>query len=50
MKLIEDEDRVIVSVAHAKVEVEAVAAGAEVAAVEPEVIAKGKKEEEKASS
>lgn len=50
VKLIEDEDRVIVSVAHAKVEVEAVAAGAEVAAVEPEVIAKGKKEEEKASS
>ncbi len=50
VKLIEDEDRVIVSVAHAKVEVEAVAAGTEVAAVEPEVIAKGKKEEEKASS
>ena len=50
VKLIEDEDRVIVSVAHAKVEVEAVAAGAEVAAVEPEVIATGKKEEEKASS
>lgn len=50
VKLIEDEDRVIVSVAHAKVEVEAAAAGAEGAAAEPEVIAKGKKEEEKASS
>jgi len=49
VKLVEDEDRVIVSVAHPKVETEAPAAGAE-AAVEPEVIAKGKKEEEKASS
>lgn len=49
VKLLEDEDRVIVSVAHAKVEAEAAAAGAESAA-EPEVIAKGKKEEEKASS
>lgn len=50
VKLLEDEDRVIVSVAHAKVETEAAAAGAEGAVVEPEVIAKGKKEEEKASS
>ena len=50
VKLIEDEDRVIVSVAHAKVEAEAAAAGTEAAVAEPEVIAKGKKEEEKASS
>ena len=50
VKLIEDEDRVIVSVAHAKVEVEAAAAGAEAVVAAPEVIAKGKKEEEKASS
>lgn len=50
VKLIEDEDRVIVSVAHAKVESEAAAAGAEGAVAEPEVIAKGKKDEEKASS
>ena len=48
--LIEDEDRVVVSVAHAKVEAEAAAAGTEAAVAEPEVIAKGKKEEEKASS
>lgn len=50
--LIEDPDRVIVSVAHAKVEVEAPVAGAVVAegaVAEPEVIAKGKKEEEKES-
>ena len=50
--LLEDPDRVVVSVAHAKLEVEAPAAapaeGAEAAApAEPEVIAKGKKEEEK---
>ncbi len=48
--LIEDPDRVIVSVAHAKIEVEEPVAGAVVAegeAVEPEVIAKGKKDEEK---
>ena len=50
VKLLEDEDRVIVSVAHAKVEAEAAAAGTEAAVAEPEVIAKGKKEEEKASS
>jgi large subunit ribosomal protein L25 len=50
VKLVEDEDRVIVSVAHPKVEAEAAAAGTEAAAAEPEVIAKGKKEEEKASS
>jgi large subunit ribosomal protein L25 len=50
VKLIEDEDRVIVSVAHPKVEAEAPVAGAEAAAAEPEVIAKGKKDEEKASS
>ncbi len=50
VKLLEDEDRVIVSVAHAKVEAEAAAAGTEVAVAEPEVIAKGKKEEDKASS
>lgn len=49
VRLLEEADRVIVSVAHAKVEAEAAAAGAE-GAVEPEVIAKGKKEEEKASS
>ena len=49
VKVIEDGDRVILAVAHAKVEaVVAGAAGAE-AAVEPEVIAKGKKEEEKGS-
>ena len=48
--LIEDEDRVVVSVAHAKVEAEAAAAGTEAAVAEPEVIAKGKKEEEKASA
>ena len=48
--LIEDEDRVVVSVAHAKVEAEAAAAGTEAAVAEPEVIAKGKKDEEKASS
>jgi large subunit ribosomal protein L25 len=52
--LLEDPDRVVVSVAHAKLEVEAPAAAAEGApaegaAAEPEVIAKGKKEEEKAS-
>ena len=45
MKVIEDADRVILSVANAKVEAAAVA-GAE-GAVEPEVIAKGKKDEEK---
>jgi len=50
VKLIEDEDRVIVSVAHPKVEAEAPAAGADATAAEPEVIAKGKKDEEKASS
>lgn len=49
VKLIEEADRVIVSVAHAKVEAEGAAAGAEGAA-EPEVISKGKKDEEKASS
>jgi large subunit ribosomal protein L25 len=52
--LLEDPDRVVVSVAHAKIEVEAPVAAVEGAAVEgaaaePEVIAKGKKEEEKAS-
>lgn len=49
--LIEDLDRVILSVAHAKVEVEAPVAGAVAVegAVEPEVIAKGKKDEEKES-
>jgi len=53
--LIDDPDRVVVSVAHAKIEAEAPAAAAEgavvegAAAAEPEVIAKGKKEEEKAS-
>ncbi|MEO8195164.1 MAG: 50S ribosomal protein L25/general stress protein Ctc [Thermoanaerobaculia bacterium] len=50
VKLLEEEDRVIVSVAHAKVEAEAAGAGAEGAVAEPEIIAKGKKEEEKASS
>lgn len=49
VKLLEEPDRVIISVAHAKVEVEAVVAGAEVVA-EPEVIAKGKKDEEKEPS
>ena len=49
VKVLEEPDRVILSVAHAKVEAEAVAAGTE-AAAEPEVVAKGKKEEEKASS
>ncbi len=49
VKLLEEADRVIISVAHAKVEVEAVVAGAEVVA-EPEVIAKGKKDEEKEPS
>ncbi|MEO7794738.1 MAG: 50S ribosomal protein L25 [Thermoanaerobaculia bacterium] len=49
VNMLEDGDRVIVSVAHAKVEAEAAVAGAE-GAVEPEVITKGKKEEEKASS
>jgi large subunit ribosomal protein L25 len=50
VKLLEDADRVILSVAHAKVE-EAPAAGAAAeGAAEPEVIAKGKKDEEKASS
>ena len=53
--LADDPDRVVVSVAHAKIEAEAPAATAEGAAAEgaapaePEVIAKGKKEEEKAS-
>jgi large subunit ribosomal protein L25 len=49
--LVEDADRVILSVAHAKIEVEAPVAGAASAdaAAEPEVIAKGKKEEEKES-
>ncbi len=53
--LLEDPDKVVVSVAHAKIEVEAPTAAAEgapaegAAAAEPEVIAKGKKEEEKAS-
>jgi large subunit ribosomal protein L25 len=52
--LLDAADRVVVSVAHAKLEAEAPAAGAEgaaaegAAATEPEVIAKGKKEEEKA--
>lgn len=46
VKVIEDAERVILSVAHAKVEAAAGVAGAE-AAVEPEVIAKGKKDEEK---
>ena len=46
VKVLEESDRVIISVAHAKVEAEAVVAGAEVVA-EPEVSAKGKKEEEK---
>jgi large subunit ribosomal protein L25 len=50
--MLEDADKVVVSVAHAKLEVEAPAAAegaaAEGAAAEPEVIAKGKKEEEKA--
>jgi large subunit ribosomal protein L25 len=50
--LLEDPDRVVVSVAHAKIEVEAPAAApaegaAEAVAAEPEVIAKGKKDEEK---
>ena len=49
--MLEDADKVVVSVAHAKLEVEAPAAAegaaAEGAAAEPEVIAKGKKEEEK---
>jgi large subunit ribosomal protein L25 len=49
--ILELPDRVVVSVAHAKLEVEAPAAEGAVAAegaAEPEVIAKGKKEEEKA--
>lgn len=50
VKLLEDADRVIVSVAHAKVEAEGAAAAGAEGAAEPEVIAKGKKEEEKASS
>ena len=45
VKVIEDADRVILSVAHAKVEAAAGVAGAE-GAVEPEVIAKGKKDGE----
>ena len=47
--LLDDPDRVIVSVAHAKVEVEAPARRSRSVdgAAEPEVIAKGKKEEEK---
>lgn len=50
--LLEVPDRVIASVAHAKLEVEAPAAEGAVAAegaAEPEVIAKGKKDEEKES-
>jgi large subunit ribosomal protein L25 len=52
--LLDAPDRVVVSVAHAKLEAEAPAATAEgaaegAAAAEPEVMAKGKKEEEKAS-
>lgn len=47
VKILEDEDRVILSVAHAKVEAEGAAAGE--GAAEPEVIAKGKKDEEKSS-
>jgi large subunit ribosomal protein L25 len=46
VKVVEDDDRVILSVAHAKVESAAAAPGAE-GAVEPEVMAKGKKDEEK---
>lgn len=46
VKVVGEDDRVILSVAHAKVEAVAGVAGAE-AAVEPEVIAKGKKDEEK---
>ncbi|MEO8275989.1 MAG: 50S ribosomal protein L25 [Thermoanaerobaculia bacterium] len=47
--MVEDADRVVLSVAHAKLEVEAPAAGAVAAegAAEPEVIAKGKKDDEK---
>lgn len=50
--LIDDPDRVVISVAHAKIEVEAAPAVDAAAvpvegAVEPEVIQKGKKEEEK---
>lgn len=51
VNLLEDGDRVIASIAHAKLEVEAPAAAEGVAtgegAAEPEVITKGKKEEEK---
>ena len=50
--LLEDPDRVLLSVAHAKAEVEAPAAAAATpveGAAEPEVIAKGKKDEEKES-
>lgn len=47
VKILEDEDRVILSVAHAKVEAEGAAAGE--GGAEPEVIAKGKKDEEKSS-
>lgn len=50
VKVLDETDRVILSVAHAKVETEAVVAAATEAAVEPEVAAKGKKEEDKASS
>lgn len=50
VELIGEPDRVVVSVGHARVEAEAPTAAAAVPeAAEPEVIARGKKEEEKAS-
>jgi large subunit ribosomal protein L25 len=47
VKVLEDPERVVVGVTHARAEVAEVAAAAEAAPAEPEVIKKGKVEEEK---
>jgi large subunit ribosomal protein L25 len=47
VRVLDDPDRVVVGVTHAKAEVEAVPVEVEAAPVEPEVIKKGKPEEEK---
>jgi hypothetical protein len=47
VKVLEDPERVVVGVTHARAEVAETAATGETAAAEPEVIKKGKTEEEK---
>ena len=50
MKVLEEDDRVIVSVAHAQVEVAEPGAAVAETEVEPEVLTKGKKDEDQEPS